>query len=358
MLSNMVLHYWTRMCVGDLVCKQGIIPLVNVAGQIQWLVLVFIVVTLIFAAMLIIGGTYTSVMYGFPPSKTTQMLAHKYDTILLESGVDIFSYSDVIINQCVKVGDDYHDSNIYAIKTTDVKVKVEPIQIFSPLLGGDEPSYKAGLQDYLYLLPDSEFVYRICMASTTVDRQTATFFLFDSLPSYWEYVDDQDNGQDYSILSQTVYAGGNNDSKCTEISYTVTHPSYYFMMIHTPANVLFTYNLTLSKRAYDTSDNEKSCVVSDSDNCEIPLRGTDFHHVKYDIIAYIQPVYLERSILTHLCVASIGGSSSLQKLKYISLSSIGLGAVIGLALVVLLIVMPKCRSNRVAAERQRLLDHY
>ena len=322
--------------------------------------IVFFCLCVFFVAVLLVGGTYTLVTYKPPTSETTEVIAHKHDTILLKSNLDSFSNLNVSISQCIQRGDDYHDSTIYLINTNDVKLMNVPVQFVSPLLGGYGSTYKAGIHDYLYLLRGSKFQYRVCMGSTTLEEQSATYFLFDGITNYWNYANDQDNGDKYSILSKIVRAGGNNDTICTEIEYTITHNSYYFMMMHTPGNVLYHYNFTLDKVAYDTTNETKLCVVSDYNSCEIPVRGCDFRHVKYDILAYIHPVALENSVITHICLSSTGISTTLKILRILGAISITVGICIGAVLLAYMgIAFLHMRSgNRFAAEKQRLLSHY
>lgn len=317
----------------------------------------------IFCALLfLVGGIYTFFNYHSPASESTTVLGHRNDTILLKGGIDSFKYSNVTVNQCISRGDDYHNAYIYVIKSKDVMLKSLRSFVRFNTHHQLTASYKSGIQDYLYLLESSNFTYRICLASMTDRNQSATYFLFDSAANYWSYENQPEDGEEYSLFSQTLTAGRNNESICTEISYPITRASYYFMMVRSPANISYAYNFTLHKAAYDTTSTKQYCKVSDFNNCEIPLASDDFEHIRYDILAFVQPSEVANSIVTHFCVSIIAGSTTLTKLSHIAVSLMGMGGALLLIVVSSLLfyalVMHFCRKRKFDEERQTLLYHY
>lgn len=300
-------------------------------------------------------------MYQTPALDSAVILGHRNDTILLKSAIDSFSHSNVTVRQCTHRGDDYHDASIYVVRDEDVALKTEHTLFQFPKHFQNTPSYKSGIQDYQYLLPKSSFSYRVCLSSSTDHDQDVTFLVFDSATSYGSYVNDMGNWKIYSAFSKLLIAPRNNRSTCTEIPYTVTHPSYYFIMMRSPASITYSYNYTLQKVVYDTTNMKQYCHIGDLNNCQIPITSSDFKHVDYNILAHIQPGYMESSIVTHFCVSTYGGSATLQKLSYISGWFLGVGGVLAAIVVVLLLallVLGMCRKNQLSEERQHLLHQY
>lgn len=318
-------------------------------------------VTFLIATLLIVGGTYIFFTYQAPASDSTTVLGHRNDTVLLSGDIDSFGYSNITVRQCIAQGDDYHDANIYVVKKEDIVLKTEQTTFQFPHHYQDSPSYKSGIQDYLYLLSNSSFTYRVCLSSTTDHDQNVTYFVFDSAANYGSYVSDQENGEMYSMFSRSLIARRNSQLTCTELSLNTTHPSYYFMMMRSPANITYSYNFTLHKVAYDTTNMKQDCRISDLNTCEVPLPNADFKHVTSDVLAYIQPGYLESSIVTHFCLSTYGGSTTLKKLSYISGSFFGLGAALLIvisALFFFTLLFRMCRNHKFSEERDRLLGHY
>ena len=327
---------------------------------IQSLVFVF-VATLLCALLAMAGATFVVVKYHTPASDTSTIMGHRYDTILLKGAIDAFSYSNVTVRQCIDRGDDYHDTNMYVLKTQEIKLK--QVRSFHQYEWHyqDLPSYKSAIEDYLYLLPDSSFTYWICLSSTTDYNQTATYLLFDDALNYWNYVNDQENGEVYSMFSQPLLAR-QNLTTCTEISRSIEHPSYYFMMVRSPGNISYSYNFTLKKVAYDTMDVKAYCKVGELNNCEVSLGNDSFKHIDYSIIAYIQPSEFENSIVTHFCISTNAGSETLTKLSYISDALFGVGGALLVFTVFLFLCFLLMSSQRCKLmhneEKQRLLHHY
>lgn len=293
----------------------------------MWMLLLGVI--FLCAGLLMAGATFVFMTHQTPVSESATILGHRNDTILLKGGIDA---SNVTVRQCVARGDDYHDTNIYLINNKEIELK--RVRSFHQYQWHyqESSSYKSAIQDYLYLLPDSSFTYRICSASSTSYDQSAMYLLFDDDTKYRNYVNDQENGESYSIFSQPLLAGQNNHTVCTEISQNIVHPSYYFMMVRSPAgNISYSYNFTLEKVAYNTTDAKQYC------NVEISLRSDNFKH--YSIIAYIQPSEFENSIVTHFCVSTYAGSATLTKFSYISDAMFGVGGALLMIAAVLLIYM-------------------
>ena len=217
------------------------------------------------------------------------ILAHSNDTILVVDDVDAFWYSSITVTQCTQKGDDYHDFNIYVIKG-GAKVVKQASAVQSEQFHIKSPTLEK--QKYLYLLNGSTFKYRMCLASTTNYEQMAVYNLFDDRDMYFNYVDNKDNDP---IFHKTFKAGKNNLTICTEVSYNITKPSYYFMVVNAPANIIYSYNFTLNKVEYDINGSHLSCNTTL--NCEISLNGAVF-----DVIAYVKPSDYAQSTDSHLCV--------------------------------------------------------
>lgn len=329
--------------------------------RVRKCILLSVAVTFLCATLLLVGGIYITFTYQAPASSSNTILGHRNDTILLDGGIDSFSYSNVTVRQCISGGDDYHSAIVYAMKSKDVALKRELTLFQFQRHYQDSPSYKSGIQDYLYLLPNSSFTYRVCLSSSTPRDQRVMYLLFDNAISYGSYVDDQENGESYSIFNKALIAKRNNQPTCTDISYDIAHPSYYFMMMRLPGNVSYSYNFTLQKVSYDTTNANESCRISNSNDCELSLTGNNFKHVDYDILAYIQPGYMESSIVTHLCISTHGGSTTLMKFSYISGSFLGVGGVllgVSTTIVLIAVLLQMCRNYKVSEERQKLLNHY
>lgn len=315
----------------------------------------------LFTTLLLVGGLCLFFMYRTPALNSVTVLGHRNDTILLKSGVDSFSYSNVTVRQCILRGDDYHDASVYVVKSKNVVTKTEHSLLQFPKHFQDTPSYKSGIQDYQYLLPNSSFIYRVCLSSSAGHDQDVTFLVFDNAISYGSYVNDQQNGEVYSSFYQTLIAPRNNRSTCSEISYNITHPSYYFIMMRSPGNISYSYNFTVWKVAYNIMNAKQYCHISDMNNCNISLTSDDFKHSNYDILAHIQPGYMESSIVTHFCVLMYGGSATLKKLSYISGWLLGVGGALSAIIVTLLVsafLLLTCKKHQPNEERQHLLHHY
>lgn len=311
------------------------------------------------------GGLYAMIEYQPLKGDSSTIMARSNDTILVAEGVDAFLHSNITVRQCVQQEDDYHDSNIYLIKTGREVLKKTIYLVRSAVFYQDLPTFKAGVQSYLYLLPGSTFNYRMCLASTTNQEQIATYFLFDDVVMYWDYTDDTQNGNNYAILSKTLTAGKSNQTRCGEVSYNITKPSYYFMMVNSPANVTYTYNFTLDKVEYDVSGFQPSCTLSDYNQCDLSLSSGDFKHTKYNVIAYVKPSPFEQSIITHLCLTESTSSSTLSKLGYVSDALLAAGAVLSFIITAVFITCLMMRRynkkflhSEMVSEQQKLLHDY
>ena len=313
------------------------------------------------SVLMLAGGLYILIEYQPLEGDSSTVVAHSNDTILVAEGVDAFLHSNVTVRQCVQKEDDYHASNIYLIQTGREVLKKTMYSMRSPVFYQDLPTFKAGVQSYLYLLPGSTFNYRMCLASTTNQEQIATYFLFDDVVMYWDYTDDTKNGKNYAILSKTFTAGNSNQTKCGEVSYNITKPSYYFMMVNSPANITYSYNFTLDKVEYDVSGFQPSCTLSDYNQCDLSLANGDFQHIKYSVIAYVKPSPFEQSIITHLCLTESTGSSTLNKLAYISDALLAVGSVLSFIITAAFITCLITRRykqflrSEVVSEQQKLL---
>ena len=325
-------------------------------------IVTYLIIALTFSFLMFAGGLYIRITYK-PLGASNTILAHHNDTILLAEAVDSFWHKNITVQQCVQKEDDDHDSDIYAIKSNEVVLKWSAMLVQSPIFYQDLPTFKAGVQNYLYLLPGSSFTYRMCLASTTNQEQPATYFLFNDLEKYWNYVANTDSGKTNSIFYKTLIAGKSNRTICTEISYNITKPSYYFMVVNSPAYITYFYNFTLNKTEYDMSGFQSSCRVSDYNQCNVSLKGGVFRHTKYDIIAYVRPSLYEQSIITHLCISLFTGSDTLSKLSLVSDLLFAVAAILSFTVVAVFfyhIVMRlhKHYLHSELAERQKLLHDY
>lgn len=318
-----------------------------------------------FGAAIVGAGVYTFVKYA-PPQESVLLpqLGHRNDTILLEGGIDAYVYSYVSVSQCIQPGDAAHLVNVGLVEQEKNKLKEKVDMIESPVFIQDSPSYKSGILDYLYLTEDSSFMYNICMASTTGRNKNATYYLFDDIESYWNYISSNEDGKKYSTLSKPVAATKNNQTTCTEIVYNVTDPGYFFMVVLTPADVYYFYQFSLRSSVYGLSNASQICKVSDLNKCNFTLAGHDFQHKKYDVLAYIQPDDSETSIITHLCLTRHGGSTTLHKISYIASALVGTGALMIICCTIVIgcvAVLHLCRSSKKAislGEKQKLLNNY
>lgn len=321
----------------------------------KWLcILLIIISSVILTTLTFVGGTYTCIKLKSQSSKSLTVFGHRNDTILLKNNIDAYWFSTVTVTQCLAPGDASHDFYVYVIKSDNTAHNNVKELVSEPRYYQYSPSYNSGIQDYIYLLPGSDFTYRFCLASTTNQDQKATYFLFNDITNYWNYVKDYQNGVKYSILSIPLVASRNNQTTCFDIAYKVTHASYYFMMVLSPANISYSYNFTLNKVFYDTSSVTQYCKVSNLNTCEIVLSSEDFKHENYDILAYVQPGFAERSIITHLCLTAFVGSVTLKKISYISYTLFGL-AVLLLVVTVVLCICPILLHKRKAHKRMQEL---
>lgn len=308
-------------------------------------------------------GAFIFIEYRPQESYSLSNLVHQNDTILLKSGVDSFWISDLNASQCVQPGDSSHDANIHVVRSDSIVKRKESHFFQSPVYYQDSPSYKSGIQDYLYLLEGSNFTYRICLASTTSLNQNATYFLFNDIVNYWNYVNDNDNGARYSVFSKALTATANNRTMCTSVSYNVNNTLYFFMMVLSPANIYYSYNFTLNKWSYDISNSTRYCKVLDSTTCHIGLQSRDFKHDSYDILAHVEPDSSALSLITHLCLTIFKGSPTLRKISYISMALLGLAGVIFATTVLMFGVytLRMCIKHKLikfSEEKQRLLNKY
>ena len=314
-------------------------------------------------ALIVIGsGAYIYTLSKPQQLDAVKMMGHRNDTILVSSpsGIDSYKSSGANVAQCVQRGDAAHI--VYAYSLTNASKLTRRSRSFrqSPVLHQESASYQTGIIDYLYLLPGSSFLYTICLASTTSESKNATYFLFNSVETYWNYITDHQSGVNNSIYHQHLVAGGNNQTSCTEIRYNTTEPGYYFMMLLAPANISYSFNFTLDKVAYNVSDLKPTCDISDSE-CDVTFAGEDFKHVNYDILAYIVPDEFENSITTHLCLTYASGSSTLQKIMYISLALLGTGGLLLASCCLILVCVGVLRVRKVyrkSEEQQKLLHKY
>lgn len=252
-------------------------------------------------------GLYYVIVLHSNAAKSQSILGHRNDTILLLGGVSSFRTSKVTVSQCLNRGDDYHNVSIFLRNSKDTVLEPDSSFVEFPLHYQNTPSHKSGIQDYLYLLENSNFTYWMCLASTTSYDQGVTYFLFRGESNYRKYVNDPTCGEQCSLLSVPFVAEKNNRTNCKKIQYTVSQADYYFMVVRSPANISYSYNFTLRKIAYDTGNARRVCSISDSGSCEFALPGISN---KYDILAYIQPQTLvEESITTHLCASGTISSS-------------------------------------------------
>lgn len=337
-------------------------PNITIAITKKSCILVIALIVLTLSASMFIGGVYTKMKYK-PLGASSTILAHRNDTILLAEAVDSFWHANITVQQCVQKQDDYHDSDLYVIASNEIVLKRTALLVQSPMFYQDLPTFKAGVQNYLYLLPGSTFIYRMCLASTTNQEQTATYFLFNNIEKYWDYIADTNSGKTNSILYKTLTAGKNNRTMCSEVFYNVTKPSYYFMVVNSPAYITYFYNFTLNKIEYDVSSFQSSCRVSDYNQCEVSIKGGIFKHTKYDVIAYVRPSPYEQSIITHLCIALFTGSDTLSKLSLISDSLFAVAAFLSFTVFAMFIYLVIVRLHKhflhsELSERQKLLHEY
>lgn len=197
-------------------------------------------------ALLGAGICFYEILQTHTAPSPSSVIGHRNDTILLRGDVDSFSYSSVTVWQCTSP-DAYHNINIYIRSGDDVILKPVPIASGLPKVYQDSGSYKLGIQDYLYLVKDSNFNYNVCLASSTNYNQSAAYFLFRGKDSYDKYVNSPDKGETESIYAKHLIVQQNNQTNCNEIAYTVSETAYYFMLVRSPGSIFYSYNFTLTK---------------------------------------------------------------------------------------------------------------
>lgn len=266
------------------------------------------------------------------------------------------------VSQCVGLGDDYHDISVFVLRSDEVELQEVKTVKYSPRYDQESSSFKSGIQDYLYLLPGSNFTYRICMASTTSKEQRATYLLFDNIEDYFGYTEDVENGESYALYSKAVDAGKDNQTTCTEIVHNVTDPAYFFMVVRSPGNIYYYYNFSVNAVMYNTTNITQYCKLTDFGDCSISLESKEFEHIHHDVITYVQPDFSEQSIITHLCLTTLPGSTTLQKITYVSWSLLGVGALLLVAVAVVslfvIVVHVHKKNTMMNEERQKLLHNY
>lgn len=297
-----------------------------------------LVALLVFSAGAALGIYYLITYHQATPAQDPSfILGHVNDTVLLKGGIDVFGYSNMGVQQHTDNADN-HDVNIYVINSADVKQKSVTSFRSAETHYQDSPAYKSGILDYLYLLPNSTFTYTFCLASTTNHDQSATFFLFSGEKSYLQYAHDHENGEKYSLYSMNLTANRNNATKCTRIPRRVSSASYYFMMVHSPANISYSYNFSLQGVEYDTSNVEIYCNVSDFNRCPVSLPSKFLQQVKYDILAHIEPgSFGDQTTKTYLYLDKFVTSKNNQIFAIASLVFGGVAMLIGVILLGFLI---------------------
>ena len=314
---------------------------------------IFLGLTILAAALwmsTLIPGTIYQIRLSTTPPGQLAVFGRENDIILLKGRINAFRYSTVNVEQCADDADE-HTANIYLIKSDNVKQKSVETNFSAEPHYQDLPSQKSGLIDYLYLLPSSNFTYIVCLSSTTIYNQNATYYLISGVTNYTQYIHDPNNGRKYSLYSTNLTAIRNNRTNCTRISYRVSSASYYFMMFDSPGNIMYSYNFSLQKFEYSISDIEIECNVSKSKTCPVKLLSRKpLQQTRFDIFARIQPYFGEQSTTSYLCLSKFVTSAQNKIWAAVFLSLGGLCTVCSLIFIVLLV----CTCKKYCAKRQLL----
>ena len=270
---------------------------------------------------------------------THPILGHRNDTVLLQSTVDFQEYPAFTIFQC-SFQNEILQATIYVTDHNKTALKTMDSMFKSPPYNLNRPSYKLGIQDYLYLLPGSRFIYEVCLSSPTNETKSITYFLFQGEYNYSRYIFNTDNGTKYSLYTRVHTSTGSLN--CTKIAYNITKAAYYFMMMQSPASVSVWYNFTLHEVAYDITNTQSYCrIISKSSECQVTLPKTNSQHLKYDILANVKPDPFDGSpLITYLCLRDV--QEKAVPLKHWEIALLVLGSVLILLFVVCVSVYFYC----------------
>lgn len=262
-----------------------------------WCFLVFSIAVAILVALLV--AVIIALLYNSSVKESVTRVAGG-DTVQIDAKRK-FWYGKFHVAQCEKVGDYSHVSDLKIVETSQL-IKRRWSQNIVRRMEEFAGSRNVGvLSNITYLLSGAELYYEICLASDAAAGNTAVIYVFDNTDHYTSYLVGESD-EIISVASFQVSIGRDNNSVCTQISFTTDHPGYYYISGETPVALTYFMNATLQSGFYNSSDYSKACSVSEFTDCDLTIPGGLFSNEEYTLLAAVRQSAVSDPPFTHICV--------------------------------------------------------
>ena len=283
------------------------------------------------------------------PEETKRIETFESTTIYLDSQKGVW-YKGWEVSDCSATGGGAmggaSGEQLEKIASNIQLVDSDDVILFEENVTTDEvEGYQSGpllktLNEPLYLLAGSIVEYQFCLTSNSSApnfphvQSYGEFLIFNDVMNYANYIHRSgESGKESAIFYRQTLIPSTGKS-CTNETFRVSKPDFYFTMYKLPPNVELHYHsnihvVYLNYTKYLPNE-QMECDLSVGGSCEIEIPGNTFSAEEYTILAYIpiqSPDIAPNS--THLCVTP----------KQSILVSVIPGVVSGCVLLLLVVVL-------------------
>ena len=212
------------------------------------------------------------------------------------------------------IGSDSVAGNIQLVDSDDVVLFEENV-VKDDVEGYQNSQLLKTLHGPLYLMSGSTVSYQFCLttnftSSHSPHRQLSSeFLIFNDIMDYTNYIHSSGrSGRETAIFHKETLIPSIGQSSCSNVTFRITKPDFYFTMYKLPPHVELQYHadihvVYLNYTRYQLKE-ESECMLEPSGSCDIEIPGT-FSTKDYTILAYIP---LQSADIapnsTHLCVTT------------------------------------------------------
>ncbi len=285
----------------------------------------------------------------YPSNRHSTSLAVQGDMLLLNKA-DILWYRKWSVREVQLAGDYPYTIRLFNVPCSRLVRHQFQGHFESPVLQLLTSTRSLAHTDYVYLLEKSTLVYDICLWANE-STPSAELFAFDSETDYKAFIDEESSGSN-SVAHYKLDIGALGLPICTQVRFTASKSSYYFLSAKCNSGVMYQYNITSYVNYLNQTDyrDYPKCALRGSESCSLVLDNRFFPPSEnHCLLAHVDklPPYLVVPPTTHVKVTTERRYSIL--VVPISVLVIGIIALLGH-----LVILWSCRYRWAQAGYERI----